>query len=296
MKKLLFLAVIAGLSATAVQAQVLERGDQYQQGMGYHKGYVNPAYSNQGNQYPYGIAPQYRYDNVYPGYEQKGYSYTQGHYGRDNFQSAPQGYVRGAPGGVSNGQPYEYGRGSGPIFYQYQDYITDDDRRIFNDLKNALQNDQGRFENVQFSVDNGRVTLRGSVKTEEDRRDMQYKVRNIKGVVNIIDQVFVGGNPPSQKRTPDGQPAEFNQKSNRYSNSAKDDLSKQPQSANDYNIQKQVQASLDNNKNVNVAVRNGVVTLTGQVNSQQEKDSVEQVVKSVKGVQSVKNQLSVQGQ
>lgn len=289
MKKLLFLALVAGLSTTLLQAQqIIERGQVYQPGYGYQQGYVNPnyAYSN----------PQYRYEGAYPGYEQQGYSYTQGHYGQSNYQSAPNGYVQGAPGGYINGQPYQYGQGGkGPIFYGYQDYVTDDDRRIYNDIKNALQSDHGRFDNVQFSVDNGRVTLRGNVRSEEDRRDLQYKVRNIKGVINIIDQVFVGSNPPEQKRTPDGQPASYNPYSNRYSNSSKDNNDQQPQSANDYNIQKQVKSSIPN-QNVNVSVRNGVVTLSGHVNSQQEKDSIENTTKSVKGVQSVKNQLSVQGQ
>ena len=57
-------------------------------------------------------------------------------------------------------------------------------------------------------------------------------------------------------------------------------------------------ASIQNkmHDNVKCAVKSGVVTLTGDVNSQQQRDDAEKVAKGVPNVQQVVNDLQVKNQ
>jgi osmotically-inducible protein OsmY len=64
----------------------------------------------------------------------------------------------------------------------------------------------------------------------------------------------------------------------------------------DNQLLNEAKAQVQNDTNVNVTVDNGIVTLNGTVNSDQEKTSLENRVKQVRGVQDVKNNLDVKSQ
>ena len=67
----------------------------------------------------------------------------------------------------------------------------------------------------------------------------------------------------------------------------------------DGGIEKNLDAALIQNKlhsRVSYAVKNGVVTLTGEVNSQSKRAGAEQIASSVPNVQQVVNELQVKDQ
>lgn len=47
------------------------------------------------------------------------------------------------------------------------------------------------YENVQFSVTNGNVTLTGFVRSLSDKKRMEKELKNIDGVKSVDNQIFV---------------------------------------------------------------------------------------------------------
>lgn len=143
------------------------------------------------------------------------------------------------------------------------------------------------FQNVSAEVNNGNVTLRGSVDTLENKNKAEENVKNIDGVKQVNNQISIA------KETP-----------NAYSPSQLQDLAKKyPQdvatSAQDRQLNAKIRDKLSNNwmsKNYETLViktANGIVIISGTVDKPEDVQDVNDQVKNVEGVQSVTNQLNV---
>jgi osmotically-inducible protein OsmY len=126
---------------------------------------------------------------------------------------------------------------------------------------------KARFINV--SADEGVVTLRGRVDDEAARDQAVTIARNTDGVREVRDQLLVG--PPTDSR--EAREAAW--------------------------ITTQVQARYFSNpsiagRDINVTTSNGVVTLTGRVDSEAEKADAVAVARTVEGVARVDDRLVVQ--
>lgn len=135
--------------------------------------------------------------------------------------------------------------------------------------------DQAGLHDVKVSQDRdkGVVTLTGQVPTDADKAQAESVAKSIAAGQVVSDEVAVV--PPG----------------NNDVNSVNSDLDKA--------IEKNLDAALIQhrlNKDVSYDVKNGVVTLKGDVNSQARRAQVEKVANSVPNVQQVVNELQVRHQ
>jgi len=136
--------------------------------------------------------------------------------------------------------------------------------------------DQAGFKEVSVSQDRdkGIVTLGGQVASENDKLQAESVARSLAGTQVVADQIAV---------IPIGAEKE--------AKAVNADL--------DVGIEKNMDAALIQNKlhdNVKYEVKSGVVTLTGEVNSQSKRDHAESVATRVPNVKQVVNDLQVKNQ
>ena len=145
---------------------------------------------------------------------------------------------------------------------------------VSDSIRTAL--DQAGLKSVSVSQDRdkGIVTLGGQVATDSDKAQAETLAKSLAGVQVVADQIAV---------IPIG--AEKDAKA------VNSDLDK--------GIEVNLDAALIQNKmhdNVKYAVKSAVVTLTGEVNSQDMRDAAEQVATRVPNVKQVVNDLQVKNQ
>jgi hyperosmotically inducible protein len=136
--------------------------------------------------------------------------------------------------------------------------------------------DQVGLKNVTVSQDRdkGIVTLGGQVGSDSDKSQAESLAQSLAGGQVVADQIAV---------VPAGQGTE--------TRAVNSDL--------DQGIEKNLDAALIQNKmhdNVKYAVKNGVVTLNGEVNSEQTRAAAESVASGVPNVQQVVNAIQVKNQ
>ena len=136
--------------------------------------------------------------------------------------------------------------------------------------------DQAGFKNVSVSQDRdkGIVTLGGQVASENDKSQAESLAKSIAGAQVVADQIAV---------IPVGAEKE--------AKAVNSDL--------DEGIEKNLDAALIQNKlhkNVKYEVKSAVVTLSGEVNSQDKRDNAEKVATNVPNVKQVVNDLQVKDQ
>jgi hyperosmotically inducible protein len=136
--------------------------------------------------------------------------------------------------------------------------------------------DQAGLKDVSVSQDRdkGIVTLGGRVASENDKAQAQSLAKSLASTQVVANQIAVI--PVSVEKE---------------AKAVNSDL--------DTGIEKNLDAVLIQNKmhdNVKYEVKNGVVTLTGEVNSQNKRDRAEKVATSVPNVKQVVNNLQVKNQ
>ncbi len=136
--------------------------------------------------------------------------------------------------------------------------------------------DQAGFKDVTVSQDRdkGIVTLSGQVASDNEKLQAESLAKSLAGAQVVANQIAV---------IPKG-------------------LEKETKTVNsdlDQGIEKNLDAALIQNKmhdDVKYKVKSGVVTLTGEVNSQNKRDQAEQVAMKVPNVKQVVNDLQVKNQ
>jgi hyperosmotically inducible periplasmic protein len=136
--------------------------------------------------------------------------------------------------------------------------------------------DQSGLKNVSVSQDRdkGVVTLSGNAATDADKSQAESIARSIAAGQVVADQIAVL--PPGGERN---------------AKTVNSDLDK--------GIEKNLDAALIQNgldKGVKYEAKNGVVTLTGDVNSEAKRAQVQKVASTVPNVQQVVNELQIKDQ
>jgi hyperosmotically inducible protein len=136
--------------------------------------------------------------------------------------------------------------------------------------------DQAGFKDVTVGQDRdkGVVTLGGQVASDNDKSQAESLAKSLAGAQVVANQIAV---------VPSGVEKE--------AKAVNSDLDK--------GIEKNLDAALIQNRmhdNVKYDVKSGVVTLTGEVNSQAKRDRAEKVATSVPNVKQVVNDLQVKNQ
>ncbi len=145
---------------------------------------------------------------------------------------------------------------------------------VTDNIRKSL--DQAGFKDVSVSEDRdkGVVTLKGNVPTETDKQQAEAIAKSNAPSLVVADEIAV---------RPPGNESE--------AKAVDSDLDKA--------IEKNLDATLVKHrlkKNVKYDVKNGVVTLTGDVPSQTKREQVEKLVASVPNVKQVVNELEVKNQ
>ena len=146
---------------------------------------------------------------------------------------------------------------------------------ITDSLRKSLDQSNLRDVKVSQDRDKGVVTLTGQVASPSDKSQAESIAKSIAGSQVVADEIAVV--PPG----PGASDAK----------TISSDLDK--------GIEQNLDAALVQNrfkKDVNYSVKNGVVTLTGEVNSQSKRSLVEKVAAGVPNVQQVVNELQVKNQ
>lgn len=151
---------------------------------------------------------------------------------------------------------------------------TDKSPDLTDNIRKSL--DQAGFKDVSVSEDRdkGVVTLTGTVPTDSDKQQAESIAKSTAPNLVVADQIAV---------RPPGNESE--------AKAVDSDLDKA--------IEKNVDATLIKHrlkKNVKYDVKNGVVTLTGDVPSQTKREQVEKLVASIPNVKQVVNEIEVKGQ
>jgi len=147
------------------------------------------------------------------------------------------------------------------------------------------------------------VTLSGTADSDASKERAVTIARGTEGVTNVIDNMTVAGamasnmagNPPAEGSNPsaEGAPA-----ASGSTNPVSEAAGKVAEKVDDVAITSAVKAKLIGDsqvaaRKIDVDTKDGVVTLTGTVSSQQEKDKAIQIARATKGVQRVEDQLTV---
>ena len=145
---------------------------------------------------------------------------------------------------------------------------------VSDNIRNSL--DQAGFKNVSVKEDrdNGVVTLGGNVTTESAKSQAESLAKSIAGAQVVADEIAV---------IPVGV----------------EEDAKAVNSDLDKGIEENLDATLIQNKmhnNVKYEVKSAVVTLSGEVNSQDKRDNAEKVATNVPNVKQVVNDLQVKDQ
>jgi len=145
---------------------------------------------------------------------------------------------------------------------------------VTDNIRKSL--DQAGYKDISVSEDRekGVVTLTGSVPTDSDKQQAEAIVKSSASNLVVADQIAV---------RPPGNESE--------AKAVDSDLDKA--------IEKNLDATLVKhrlNKNVKYDVKNGVVTLKGDLSSQAKREQVEKLAASVPNVKQVVNEIEVKGQ
>jgi hyperosmotically inducible protein len=145
---------------------------------------------------------------------------------------------------------------------------------VAGDIRKSL--DQAGYKDVSVSQDRdkGVVTLTGHVTADNDKAQAEQLAKSLAAGQVVADEISVL--PPGEVSARKAVGSDV-----------------------DTSIDKLVDAALIQNNlhhEVKYSTKNGVVTLTGEVNSQQLRDQVQQLAASVPNVQQVVNEIQVKNQ
>jgi hyperosmotically inducible periplasmic protein len=144
---------------------------------------------------------------------------------------------------------------------------------VSDSIRKSLDEASLKGVSVSQDRDKGVVTLGGHVSSDSDKSQAESIAKSIAGGQVVSNQIGVLPPAESEAKTVNA------------------DLDK--------GIEKNLDAALiqrNLNKSIKYDVKNGVVTLTGEVNSQSRRAQVEKVASAVPNVQQVVNELQVKDQ
>jgi osmotically-inducible protein OsmY len=155
-----------------------------------------------------------------------------------------------------------------------------------------------RGRDIDAVTRDGVVTLRGEVKTEQERQRALTLAREVDGVRQVEDRLFrlrpelaedmPREDPRREEVATTGEPAPGQEREDRRPLERLDDGWITTQIQARYFVDRNVRG-----RDIDVTTRNGVVTLTGEVHSEAERNRAVQIARGTDGVRDVTDQLRV---
>jgi osmotically-inducible protein OsmY len=163
------------------------------------------------------------------------------------------------------------------------------DREINKKIQDTLNSGwfSKGFQNVSFDVNNGNVTLRGSVDTLENKNKVEASVKKIDGVKQVNNQITISKESPDTYSEAQLQNSEKKFPQDTASNSQ------------DRQLNAKIRDKLNNGwfssgyETLVIKTANGVVIISGTVDKPEDVRKIGDQIKDVDGVRSVNNHLTV---
>ena len=199
--------------------------------------------------------------------------------------------------------------------YQNRDTKVLSDQEINDRIRDAIGSGwfSKGYQNVTYTVRDRYVSLRGSVETIDDKKNVEDAIRKIDGVRSIDNQVMVVKLDNSNKND------SYNSDRNGYNNSSNADKNanrnaytdaqlldsekKYTQdtavSSDDRQLNARIRDKVSNGwftqsyKNITFKTNNGVVTISGNVDNRDDVQKLIDQLKGIEGVRSVNSQITV---
>lgn len=142
-------------------------------------------------------------------------------------------------------------------------------QEIFNTLKSGWFS-KG-YDKVTFEINNGRVMLLGRVEKLDDKNNIEKSLRKIEGIREINNQIAIAGEKSS------------------------DNMVMRSDKEIDKDIKNMIKSNASGKESDKIAfaVNNGVVTITGSVNSANDKMKIEKKLLKINGIKKIDNRLTV---
>jgi osmotically-inducible protein OsmY len=178
--------------------------------------------------------------------------------------------------------------------YEARDYqLGNSDQEANKEIRKALGSGwfSKGFDHVTFHVQNGNVNLRGTVDSVESKEKIEEKVKSIKGIATVTNNITVveSGNA---KIASDN---DLEKSENKY-----------PQDFAATYADRQLNARIRDKvsggwlskgyETLVLKTANGIVIITGNVKKPEEVQKITQELKGIEGVKAVNNQLTISNQ
>jgi osmotically-inducible protein OsmY len=154
------------------------------------------------------------------------------------------------------------------------------------------------YENVQAKVENGVVTLSGSVNSQSEKDEVEKEIRNLEGVKRLNSRLQIietkkstrpNGSTRTDSTNTEGSEVEKSNKfADTHSSPADEQLNKK--------IRDQISKGWiwDSYKNVILHTSNGIVVLSGKVSNMDDQLKLVSEIQKIEGVKAVTNNLTVE--
>ena|SRR5213593_2424724 len=76
------------------------------------------------------------------------------------------------------------------------------DREITRDIRRSITNDKGLStyaKNIEITTQDGNVTLRGPVRSEEEKREIEAKANEVAGASHVKSEIEIAARQPQKK-------------------------------------------------------------------------------------------------
>lgn len=144
------------------------------------------------------------------------------------------------------------------------------------------------YPNVSYDVNNGNITLRGTVESMNDKAKIEDKIRKLDGVRQVNNQITVTGKNTAYND--DSTATKMRSAEKKY---PQDTAATDADRALNAKIRDKLSGWFTNDyEQVVIKTNNGVVTISGFVEKYDDIQKVNDKLKDVSGVKSVNNQLS----
>ncbi len=218
-----------------------------------------------------------------------------GYYGNPNDQQAfnmgwnnnrPDPNMRNSPRPLMDNDEKSLMDNDQPSLMDNDESSSPQDHQIAQKIQNSFRSNRNEEpREIYFNVNNGNVTIRGRVISDQARNDVESQVKNIQGVQNVINQIRVARSGPMAP--PNAGPA------GQMQQSAQDfAASPQDKELND-KIREKLRQSLQAGPNTALILRtnNGIVMITGRVDKAADARMIRDLIKGVDGVRAVNLQI-----